>query len=353
MAYVTLVTSERSISLQTVAKTIKQVLESGGVKDVGLILSPNLDPSLYRDTRVAIVVMTFDPAWVIPYLYLCWSLRSKGKKAFFYTTVEGKIKRVHGDGWIYRDLTFIANSKYTRDRIVEAGGKVERIIYHGVDVREIQSSKFRRRFFRMRLGLKEDDFAVGYIAGGYMRKGHDLFAQVIKAVEEKDPTVKFVVVTDDKGAEKYSNVENAIIIPEFGKLSREAILGLLHAFDLYVQPSLSEGFGLPVLEALASGKPVVHADYNPLSEITTDKTSFRVPVVDVQYRYELGAILYELHYYDPVEMGETIIYAKDQVLKSKDEYEARCLERAKQFDINKTYKFFVNQAKYGVVEHVL
>jgi len=123
-------------------------------------------------------------------------------------------------------------------------------------------------------------------------------------------------------------------------------------FDLYVQASLSEGFALPVLEALSAGKPVVHADYAPLNEVTTPKTSFRVRVVDTIYKREIGAIEYELHFYDPNEFADMIIYAKDQVLRSRVEYAHACVRRAKQFDARKTYKQFIDIYYHGDLTNV-
>ncbi|MBD5606221.1 MAG: glycosyltransferase, partial [Candidatus Eremiobacteraeota bacterium] len=51
-----------------------------------------------------------------------------------------------------------------------------------------------------------------------------------------------------------------------GALSDEDLLGLLHAADALVFPSLVEGFGLVVLEALACGTPVVTSGRAPFIE---------------------------------------------------------------------------------------
>ncbi|MCI0567545.1 MAG: glycosyltransferase, partial [Acidobacteria bacterium] len=51
---------------------------------------------------------------------------------------------------------------------------------------------------------------------------------------------------------------------------RQDIPRVLQALDLYVQPSLSEGFGLSVLEAMASGVPVVATHSGGLPEVVRD-----------------------------------------------------------------------------------
>ncbi|MCD6487803.1 MAG: glycosyltransferase [Desulfurococcales archaeon] len=351
MKEVAVITSDRSVSLQRVANDIIKVFRENGVRNVKLILSANADPRLYKDVNYAITVMTFDPAWVKPYLFIARMLRTMGRTSLFYTTTEGRIRRVHGDIWIYRDLSYIANSEYTKEKLIEAGAKVDKVVYHGVNVDSIKSFSWKARSLREKLGLSKDDFVVGYIAGGYMRKGHDIFAEVIRLVQQKDPSIKFVVLTDNRGVNNYKDVENAIILPDFGKLTLDTVYGLYHVFDLYAQASLSEGFGLPCLEALSAGKPVVHADYKPLSEITTKDTSFRVKVYDVVYKRELGSIEYELHYYDPNEFAEMIIYAKDQVLRNRDELRVKCIERARMFDARKTYKVFVDMYYHGGLDY--
>ncbi|MEM1646612.1 MAG: glycosyltransferase family 4 protein, partial [Ignisphaera sp.] len=53
--------------------------------------------------------------------------------------------------------------------------------------------------------------------------------------------------------------------------------------DVYLFPSLLEGFGLSVAEALASGKPVIGFDIPPINELVENqKEGILVPVGDVK-----------------------------------------------------------------------
>ena len=55
-----------------------------------------------------------------------------------------------------------------------------------------------------------------------------------------------------------------------GWLGEEEVEGLWGLADAFVYPSLYEGFGLPVLEAMARGVPVACADTSSLPEVAGD-----------------------------------------------------------------------------------
>jgi len=347
MAKIGLVTSDRSVSLQKVTYDIKDVLEYHREDVKRVILSPNLDPYLYIDLDVVIVVMTFDPIWCKGYFLIAWNMRNRGDVGLVYTTTEGIPIRHEGDKWIYRDLDFIANSRFTKRMLEKVGARVKTIIYHGIDVKKYYNLDYFGKVMRKKLGFSENDFIALYIAGAYLRKGHDMYAEVIKYVQQKDKDIKFVILTQEDASKYYEGLENAYVLTDFGKLDEMTIISLYHMCNLYVHPALSEGFGLPVLEALACGKPVVHADYEPLSEITSPRTSFRVPVLGTTTATEVGGIIYTLHIYDPQEFGDMIIQAKESILKEKEDYKMLCYARARKFDRLETYKKFIKLIYWG------
>jgi len=63
-------------------------------------------------------------------------------------------------------------------------------------------------------------------------------------------------------------VYNHIICPGF--VSNEELNAMYHLADIYVQPSLYEGFGLPLLEAMTAGCLVVSSNASSLPEIYHD-----------------------------------------------------------------------------------
>jgi glycosyltransferase involved in cell wall biosynthesis len=106
------------------------------------------------------------------------------------------------------------------------------------------------------------------------RKGVQALVQALAHAETRDLPLLIV------GPATWGDVELAQVADEAGvDASRVRSLGALTDADLavaldratvFVHPSLSEGFGLPVIEALSFGTPVVHSDAPALLEVAAD-----------------------------------------------------------------------------------
>lgn len=70
-----------------------------------------------------------------------------------------------------------------------------------------------------------------------------------------------------------------VVLPGF--LGDATLPGLFAAAEIFCYPSLYEGFGLPPLEAMAAGTPVVAADYSCAREVLADAAEI-VPAQDVE-----------------------------------------------------------------------
>lgn len=99
-------------------------------------------------------------------------------------------------------------------------------------------------------------------------------------------------------------------------LKLEQLLPVYQAATALVQPSLAEGFGLPALEAIACGCPVVASDIPPLREVLGPAGTFAAP----GNFDELGRAL--------------LLLANDANLRT--ELRARGLEQAKTFSWDET-----------------
>ena len=168
---------------------------------------------------------------------------------------------------------YVACAEWLKDYMVNAQNfppeKIS-IISNPVDTEFFQPDLLLRDKFRQELGLAEDEILIAGMGFYTEQKGFDV---LIKACENLNVTLVLIgTESTEKGMrEKYdflakSHNVNLIMPAGFVKDVR----GYLQASDVFVMPSRAEGFSMALLEALASGLPVVVSDIEPFQEIITN-----------------------------------------------------------------------------------
>ena len=349
--------TSRATSLMNVSRDIAYVVKGMGKTPILLdYLAPTLQIPQMADGCV--VVMTMNPLVAKSWFLLCRDLYVRGFPAFAYVTVEGIPQWRLVQPWLKDEVKYIANSRYTASRLEKVGIKADAIVYHGVNIDEIEAVKrdlvLTRGIARKAVEEKVGKGVIfGVIASSHRRKGLDLFINVINKVREKRPEAKFYILSTDQAKLMYQGVNGAFVDSRFGKLTRTEVYALINAFDFYVQPSLAEGFCLPVLEAMAFGKPCIHVAYEPITEFSDKSFNIMVDYVDVKYNTFAEGIEYELHYYNIDDFANAIIDAVEMKLNRQSEYEDRSIkakERARVFDVKKLYPqlfAYLNNLKGG------
>jgi glycosyltransferase involved in cell wall biosynthesis len=120
------------------------------------------------------------------------------------------------------------------------------------------------------------------------RKGFDLLAQAMPLVVRAVPTARFVLVSHNRAGEG----ELQRLVEEGGVAERVRLLGrvseeekqrLLAEAAVVVAPSRYEGFGIPLIEALLAGAPVVTTDVMAGNEVIEhERTGLLTPYGDVE-----------------------------------------------------------------------
>lgn len=113
---------------------------------------------------------------------------------------------------------------------------------------------------------------VLYIASSLPHKNYERLLEAFKIVKEGRKELKLVLIgARDYGHEaikkKIAGLGLTDDVVFLGWLPFEDIPVIYSAADLFVFPSLHEGFGIPILEAMACGVPVVCSDIEPLDEV--------------------------------------------------------------------------------------
>lgn len=110
--------------------------------------------------------------------------------------------------------------------------------------------------------------------------------------------------------------ERELSIYQVGCVSRDDLKVLYSFAEVFVYPSLSEGFGLPVVEAMACGAPVVTSNCSSLPEVA-------------------GAAALLVDPSDPEAIGEAIARVVGDAT-TREDLRARSLARAKEFSWTRT-----------------
>jgi len=104
-------------------------------------------------------------------------------------------------------------------------------------------------------------------------KGHKYLINAFAEIKKKVPEAKLLLVGD--GSER-KNLERQILdlglgdVEFIGEIPHEELPHWYHKADVFVMPSLSEGFGITSIEAMASGVPVVASRVGGLLDIVKD-----------------------------------------------------------------------------------
>jgi len=165
------------------------------------------------------------------------------------------------------------------------------------------------------------------------RKGAKNVVEAFKILSSKYKDLKLVLAGDyghRRGWEQLkekidtSGLENRIILTGF--VTSKQLRNLMSCAEAFLFPSELEGFGLPVLEAMACGSPVITSNVSSLPEVGGDAVMYVSPTDPEQLAYETARLLnsYELH----------------------DKYIKKGFTRAKTFSWDKTAQLIEEVYKY-------
>jgi glycosyltransferase involved in cell wall biosynthesis len=139
-----------------------------------------------------------------------------------------------------------------------------RVIYNGVDAAVARVAAASSQDLA-RLGVRGPFFLV--TGGATRRKNLALLAEVWKQVHAVLPDHQLVLCgpRDHRRSLLFGALPRVVIL---NFLERSELLSVLAAAEALLLPSTYEGFGLPALEAMALGTPVIATPLGALPEIT-------------------------------------------------------------------------------------
>lgn len=172
----------------------------------------------------------------------------------------------------FSDAT-IAVSDIVKDRLVRWGvrpGKIT-VIPNGVDTEELGFDPAARGRARAQFGIAPDAYVIGALGRLDPNKRVDLTMEA--AAPMLGEQCKILVIGRGEDQARLEAAARRLGVTEhviFGGYQSDTT-AMLSSFDLYVAASVQETFGLSVLEALASGLPVLYTTCPALDGIQTER----------------------------------------------------------------------------------
>ncbi len=192
----------------------------------------------------------------------------------------------------------IAVSEFTKQEIHEVFGiPLEKIavIYHGCSgemFTDNDASKWNE--VKARLGLSDRPFIL-FVGGAEPRKNHRVLFEALAQSPRLRQEYSLIAVGDETVKEEsLHRTAQALGLSEIiqcpGLLSTSDLRVIYSHATALVYPSHYEGFGIPLLEAMACGTPIITGQETALPEVAGNAALY----VNVQDPEQLGATLEQL-----------------------------------------------------------
>jgi glycosyltransferase involved in cell wall biosynthesis len=159
----------------------------------------------------------------------------------------------------------VAVSKSVKTDVESRSKNICEIIYNGVKISSIDQKEpvFNPNSFRI--------ISVGRL--DHLVKGQDLLIEAAHILINGKGlnNLKFFIVGEGTSRTYFEelilsfNLKGNVFL--MGNITREWIFQNLHRYDLFIQPSRLEGFGLTVVESLAAKVPVIASEIDGPAEI--------------------------------------------------------------------------------------
>lgn len=193
--------------------------------------------------------------------------------------------------WLYR-ASLLRTSRVAlvgdqvRDHLVGSGivpAPRAATVLNGIPVQRFDNSPPLRQAARATLGLADEDLVIGCVGRMVALKNHIQLIELMPSLMQRHPRVKLVLIGDGPLADELTARAATLGVTDRVVLAgaHSNIAGLLPAFDVFAQPSLTEGISIALLEASASGMAIVATEVGGNAEIIrNNETGCLVPAAD-------------------------------------------------------------------------
>jgi 1,2-diacylglycerol 3-alpha-glucosyltransferase len=218
--------------------------------------------------------------------------------------------------WYYGscDVTIVP-SNTIKELIEKEGFTNVKVVENGINLSPYEKSVRDRPSFN----LNEEDFILLFVGRIVKEKNLEVLIRASKKIIKEMPNVKFIIAGKGPEENYYKDLVVKAEVTDYfkflGFVPDSKIYSLYKSADVFIFPSKFETQGLSGIEAMASGLPVVGADYLAISEIIKN---------------DYNGILFDPD--DENDLIEKIMIC----ISKKKKYSKNALETSKQFSIENT-----------------
>jgi glycosyltransferase involved in cell wall biosynthesis len=219
---------------------------------------------------------------------------------------------IYGHGWYFSDIHQLYRKKLFKIALQNAAAVIVLtesmkkqfvqdyegpifIIPNGIDLDRFRG--LSRHTARKDLGINEDQKIILYTGRLHNHKGVQFLIAAMSKITHDEPHSKLLIVGEDQGEKQkiIKMIEELKLeqkIQLLNQVEPEKVLFFMSAADVFVLPSIREGFPNVLLEAMGSGLPIVCTNVDGLSEIVKDgENGFLVPPENVEQLAEKIIVL--------------------------------------------------------------
>ncbi len=179
----------------------------------------------------------------------------------------------------------IANSEETKRTILQhnknliPADKIT-VIYNGINLSQLDSQPATPLYQK-----NDEELVIGNMGRMVIQKGQQYLIEMARVLKEKNIRFKILIAGAGQLEDSLkkmaieSDVADEIVFPGFVENTKS----FMESIDIFVLPSVWEGFGYVLVEAMACQKPVVAFRISSNPEIIADATTgFLIPPKDVK-----------------------------------------------------------------------
>jgi len=168
----------------------------------------------------------------------------------------------------------IALTQHMKKEMQKICKKRIEVVPNGINNEDFNLNKYEAR---KKLGISQDQKIIIFVGRLEPVKGLKYLMESMAILKSSEKNLKLLVVGDGIECQKLKLLVKTLKLEEtvvfIGKIINAKIPEYLSASDIFVLPSLSEGFPVVLLEAMSSGLPIIATKVKGLGEIIEEGTN--------------------------------------------------------------------------------